>query len=97
MTDTPVRCDGCEALIIWRHHQRTGKRAPVNPTPDPSGNVVLVGDTEYRVLGKIERNGPPAMFGDEADRYTLHFATCPKADHFRRCGKCHKSPCRCPA
>lgn len=89
-----TRCEGCNAEITWFENEKTGRRAPVDLTPSPTGNVTLnFRAGTYRVLTKEEMS--PSLFGDEEPRFTLHFATCPQADHFRRCAKCHRSPCAC--
>lgn len=72
---------GCTVEVRWYPNNVTGKRALVNMTPDPNGNVVLEGDV-YRVLKKHEMGNTPLF--DAPTRYTLHFATCPKASAFRR-------------
>lgn len=92
-------CTGCGATVFWKRHHATDKAAPVNPDVDPTGNVVLDGD-HYRVLTKkeIAALDTPTLLdmGDpEVRRYTLHFATCPASNQFRRCNKCHHTPCEC--
>lgn len=95
-------CQGCGARVTWLRNVSTGGSAPVDPTPSPTGNVVMRGDG-YAVLTKAERaelDAGPTLFdaGEPTTlRYTLHFATCPHADHFRRCKVCHHTPCNCPA
>lgn len=87
----PRTCAGCGAEVKWAKNNNTGKSAPVNVTPDPNGNVYLWEDgATYQVLTSAERQEPT-----DQPRYTLHFATCPKASRFRRCNKCHKGPCAC--
>lgn len=76
-----TRCAGCHASIRWYPNVNTGKRAPVNVTPDANGNVVLE-DGNYRVLRKHEIGNQPLF--DAPTRYTLHFATCPTPEKFRR-------------
>lgn len=93
-----ARCQGCNAEVLWLENAKTGRRAPVNPSPDPSGNVVIEGG-RYRVLTKKEQAEPPVSLFDmgeaQGQRHTLHFSTCPNADHFRRCKTCHHTPCSC--
>lgn len=92
-------CEGCGAQIVWRFAEGTGRRAPINAEPDPKGNIMVVRDTgAYRVLTKQAMADMEGTLFEQAvrnDRYTSHFATCPKAEHFKRCGKCHKTPCVC--
>lgn len=91
-------CQGCGAKVFWKANVKTGRAAPVNPEPDPNGNVIMVGN-KYQVLTKQElaQRSIFDMGEPEQLRYTLHFANCKNADHFRRCKKCHKEPCTCAA
>lgn len=57
---------GCGTAYKWRRHVDSGRRAPVETTPDPDGNVVIEGGG-YRVLTdeeKATKVGP---------RFVLHF------------------------
>lgn len=73
-------CSSCRTPIIWRRHTGTGKPAPINARPDPTGNVMLVEPDLYAVIGKA---GPPAGAEDQP-RHTNHFATCPQAGGHHR-------------
>lgn len=76
------RCRSCHAPICWRklHTDPNGKANPINPIPDPAGNVVLVGDALYRVIPPIDLKDPrPAG----QLRYTSHFVTCPDRAKWR--------------
>lgn len=96
-------CRACSAPTLWAENPKTGRKAPVDSAPNPAGNVVLdrSGPTiTFRVLTKAEmerydRAVEQLVPETVPTRYTLHFATCPNADEFRRCGKCHKTPCTC--
>lgn len=84
-------CKSCGAPVEWREHIETGRRAPVNVTPDPKGNVVLEGEVQYRVLTHDEIETFDALTVLDAEgvlgssvkrspaRYTLHFTDCPNA------------------
>lgn len=72
-------CRSCRAPILWREHVGTGRRAPIDATPDPAGNVVLVDPRSYTLLG--------AGDSPEVPRYTNHFQTCPNADRHHRDGR----------
>ena len=77
------RCRSCDAEIVWARHITTHRPAPID-VPDPAdpeqkfGNVLLLhnpetGDDRYMI--DLEP-------GDETNRTTNHFATCPNAkDH----------------
>lgn len=68
-----MTCKRCGARIEWRRNDRTGKPAPIDAEPSPNGNILLVGEGTYRVLGK-ERD----LFTDPGEPLHLnHFATCP--------------------
>lgn len=90
-----AKCE-CGARIAWGMTTE-GKRMPLDPVPVPNGNIILV-DGAIKVLTKkeIERIENPGMLdGPTPDRFTSHFATCPKSKHFRRCDTCHHTPCQC--
>lgn len=65
------RCKACQCLIIWRYHEKTRRLAPIDVTPQPGGNVALVGPDEdptgetYRIVK-----------ADGSRRYVNHFVTC---------------------
>lgn len=74
----PVPCRSCGAEIVWRVNAATGRPAPIDPLPDPDGNIVLEANGRYRVLSAAEdATGAPRR------RYTSHFATCPSAAAWR--------------
>lgn len=71
------QCSGCRAEIIWTT-TRNGKKMPVDAEPDPEGIIVL----------EFDGDEPFAIYDNrrliEGERYTSHFATCPKRGEFRR-------------
>lgn len=74
------RCKKCPAQIEWVLTE-AGKPMPINAEPDPKGNLVVVGvehDGTRQV--KVADLFTPA----DAVRYMPHWATCPKAEEFRR-------------
>lgn len=78
MLDTESRCRSCDQLIAWCLTPK-GKRMPVDPEPDPDGNVIVwsaLGQQRCRVVKTDEHV--------HGMRYTSHFATCPHADEHRR-------------
>jgi hypothetical protein len=70
----------CGAPIIWAH-SATGSRTPLDAQPSPNGSVELyrdsAGNPRSRVIPKAERAA-------RSDLRTSHFATCNRADAFRR-------------
>ena len=73
------KCRSCGAEIIWIK-MRSGKAmpcdaTPVNYTPDPDGELLVVDKNGNTVRG--------TRGGDESG-YVSHFATCPQAGMFRR-------------
>jgi hypothetical protein len=80
-----TKCHACGAEIVWRR-TKSGKPAPLNPALKyVSGNghgkrLFLIGEDGASVQG-FECN--PHEKGARCGRVN-HFATCPKADEFRR-------------
>jgi hypothetical protein len=60
---------GCGRMIRWVTTEK-GKAMPIDPAPNPNGNVVLLDNFTAHVLHKGEDPGG-------RDRYMPHFATCP--------------------
>jgi hypothetical protein len=81
MADT---CRSCGQPIVWAV-TRDGKRMPVDPDPDPEGNLVLtanlLGDHLVVPVADLERGGAPIV---DSDRRVSHFASCPNAASWRR-------------
>jgi hypothetical protein len=65
-------CHGCRAEITWGKWPKTGKPMPAHR--DANGLLVLV-DGYWQ-----HATGAP----NEGERFTSHFATCTKADLFRK-------------
>lgn len=64
-----AQCRSCGDPIEWAV-TILKKRIPINVTPDPKGNIVLLRNT----------NPPTALYAkrdEPGDRYTSHFAKCP--------------------
>lgn len=70
-------CRSCGARVFWRKHTGTGKSAPIDATPAPDGNLVLIAPDGYAVLGQ-DPTLPPGTL-----RFTNHFSTCPNAAEHR--------------
>jgi hypothetical protein len=69
------KCKGCGAPIVWGEWESSGRPTPLDPNPNPKGNLALV-------AGKVHSYGPEDA-RLHRDRYMPHHATCPKADDFR--------------
>lgn len=85
MTDLPENCRSCGDPLLWVTTAATGKAMPLNPEPDPAGNVVLaddlLGGASAQVLGPGEAWGARER-GE--DLYMPHHATCPQGKRWRR-------------
>jgi hypothetical protein len=90
---------GCGRRVVWMKNDKSGKPAMVDPEPNEAGNVLLDHRANtYHVMTKVEIAAAerPGMFDEPPpERFMLHFATCPHAENFKRCGKCHRMPCEC--
>lgn len=64
-------CSGCGAAIVWVV-TRAGKRMPVDAKPE-----------KRVVLDDVHATGEPPQ-AQVVDTYVSHFATCPKAQRFRK-------------
>ena len=70
------KCRSCGQKILWAITP-ANKRMPLDPTPVPDGNIVLVTRGEFlSPLAVTGASGSP--------RYKSHFATCPNAAQHRR-------------
>ncbi len=71
-------CGSCETPIYWLNHERTGKPAPIEAEPSPTGNIDIDLEAKtYRVI-------PRAMLAvGHGPAHLNHFASCPDADGFR--------------
>ena len=84
----PSKCRSCGAEILWVKWPTSGKRMPVDAEPDwrplpKGGDIVLMlrGGAFGELLAEkfnAERHG------QDRNRYTSHFATCPNAAEHRR-------------
>jgi hypothetical protein len=73
-------CRSCGARIVWTVTER-GRRMPIDPVPNPAGNIIL----RERAAGlepvAVYTSAPPA---EGEKRFTSHFATCPQAKKWRK-------------
>jgi hypothetical protein len=79
-------CRSCDRVIRWCV-TKNGKKMPVDVTPSPRGNIVLVprhrGEPPRADVYKDHTDALGAA-GDTASTYTSHFVTCPHAATHRR-------------
>lgn len=78
-------CRTCGAPIIWATVRKSGKRMPLDATPDPDGNVALRADGTCEVWGAtIRLSLDEAVIAERgATWHRAHFAVCPNADRHR--------------
>lgn len=74
-------CGSCHAAIDWVRTAK-GRPMPLDPGPNPDGNVVLV-------HGQAVVLSPAALAlakeqGDDRPRYMPHWATCPNRAQHRK-------------
>jgi hypothetical protein len=76
-----VPCRSCGEPILWCVTDKNRKAIPIDPEPDPGGNVIKLrreanGDKIVHIMRRDENAAQP--------RYNAHWATCPNADQHRR-------------
>ena len=84
----PTTCRSCGADVYWVEWPRSGKRMPVDSTPDnrppPNGGTLVLrlqgGEHGKLVVEKYS----DVVHDKNRNRYTSHFATCPNSDEWRR-------------
>jgi len=79
-----AQCRTCRAPIRWVRMRKSGKNNPLDATPVPNGNIVIVGrhpgDGKEEACGLGEVPDPPGA----VPRYVSHFSTCPQRQQHRR-------------
>ncbi|HSV39798.1 MAG TPA: hypothetical protein VLI04_13660 [Nocardioidaceae bacterium] len=78
-----TRCRSCDAPVRWVLVLPNLKRMPIDPEPDPEGNMWV---ERYQqgtpVMGvALNREAVPSS---EPVAYVSHFVTCPQADEWRK-------------
>lgn len=87
----PSKCRSCGQEILWGLWPTSGKKMPVDATPDMrppdrgGGKVVLSLDRRANVLKLAKFD--PQQHDEKRNRYTSHFATCPNAAEHRKGGE----------
>jgi hypothetical protein len=91
MGDRPAACESCQAEIIFALISNQAGRKPswmpLNPDPDPDGNVAAYCDETGRMRGRVLVKGQEPAPHEK--RYLPHFASCtnPAAHRRRQRGK----------
>lgn len=85
----PSKCRSCSQEVLWVKWPTSGKRMPVDATPDNrpashgGGDIVLtLRGGEYGEL--LAEKYDPQKHEKQRNRFTSHFATCPNAGEWRR-------------
>lgn len=70
-------CRSCRAEILWLKHGKTGKPAPIDAKPVPTGGNIRVdlAAGTYEIVPKAARTGPLR---------TNHFTTCPQTARWHK-------------
>ncbi len=79
-------CRSCGAPVLWAV-TAAGKRIPLDPEPQPDGNVVIASEVHPRTSVEcVHAEVVPARSAIHPDRlrYQAHFASCPNAAQHRR-------------
>jgi hypothetical protein len=75
---TVRHCRSCGQTIFWLQNEKTGKEAPIDTAPTPTGNILIFTFSGlYRVLSESERKEYTML-------WTNHFATCPQAQRWHK-------------
>ena len=77
-----VRCESCQAVVIWARHSETRRWMPLD------ADVVV--DGTWQVEWQSDEDGAyPALVYDASGRpgHVSHFASCPFADEHRGAGQ----------
>lgn len=67
-----AKCRTCGAEILWRKSQ-FGGNIPIDPFPCDKGNIVMLGDTECKVVAGWERDMRLRL---RSTIYRAHWSTC---------------------
>lgn len=79
MADRDAACAGCGKPILWAVTDNA-KRMPLDPEPDPDGNVAVWQDTGRRCRVLLKGEQPTAY----ERLYMPHWATCTNPPQKRR-------------
>lgn len=76
---TAPTCRGCNQPMRWVTVSTTNRKMPVDYDPHEAGNVIVYANDRADVYRTT-----PTSIPDGATLHFSHFATCPKAEQFRR-------------
>lgn len=80
---THRECESCGAAITWAR-TRAGKAMPVNAEPDSYGNLLLTEHRGEARVGILLARQAAAARAEGSRLHLSHFATCSRADQWRR-------------
>lgn len=80
--------DKCGAPIIWARTAAKGKLIPLDPTPNPLGNVKFTGryaaGDGAPIVETLGKPPAPSLLDPEPELFYPHHATCEDVDRFRK-------------
>lgn len=82
------KCRSCGAEVLWVEWPNTGKRMPVDESPDlrppPKGGTIVL-TLSGGPFGKLlAEKYDPSRHDARRNRYTSHFVTCPESKEWRK-------------
>lgn len=84
MSHEITTCGGCQAQVRWVTF-RDGDRTMINKDPDPDGNIQFTGNKNFpNEVMVVAKKRETSLFSDAEVFYKSHFATCPKANEYRK-------------
>lgn len=73
-----ARCKSCGARVLWARTVKGSKGIPLDPDPEPGGNVKLRRGKDGALEAEVVEARPDVWL------HQSHFVTCPQADQWRR-------------
>lgn len=83
-------CSACLAPIRWEITEGD-RRIPLDPTPDPAGNVIIVPGKRGGVRARVLTG---AQLPAQGEAYRAHWVTCPESEAFKRRRHAASPKCR---
>jgi len=75
------RCKSCGASIFFAASATTGRRMPIDASPEETGNLTIDPRDDGQMPVAVYTLGPTDL-----PRYVSHFTRCPQADRWRSKG-----------